>query len=159
MRSLLDILAIIGAKYLFLASLFVGGIFFLKARRDVQKKIVIASLLAVPLILLAAFIANHSYDNPRPFVILHFTPLIPHSPDNGFPSDHVLLASAIAMVLGLFGRRIGVILWSIPILIAFSRVYVGVHHPLDVIASMLIAIVVTILVREGIRRRSPRFFN
>ena len=52
-----------------------------------------------------ALILGHLYYNPRPFVVGNFTPLISHSVDNGFPSDHVLLASAIASILYFFSKK------------------------------------------------------
>ncbi len=89
-------------------------------------------------------LANHLYFDPRPFVALHFTPLVPHAPDNGFPSDHTLLVSAVAMIGTLWNRRLGMALWILAILVAIGRVYVGLHHVLDVIASMVFAVIATL---------------
>lgn len=89
-------------------------------------------------------LANHLYFDPRPFVALHFTPLVPHVPDNGFPSDHTLLVSAVAMIGTLWNRRLGMVLWILAILVAIGRVYVGLHHVLDVIASMVFAVIATL---------------
>ena len=107
---------------------------------------VIFGLVSVIAIYAIAFLAGHLYNNPRPFVVDHFTPLIPHNPDNGFPSDHILMISAIAAIVYVFNRRFGLILWVIAVLVAISRVYVGVHHPIDVIGSMIISAVITLLV-------------
>lgn len=159
MNELIPSLAIIGAKYLFGASLFIAGIYFLKVPRRAQKNILIFSLVTIPFILLIALLGNHLYENPRPFVVGGFTPLIPHAPDNGFPSDHALLVSAIASVFILFSRRIGIILWIIAMFVAVSRVYVGVHHPIDVIGSMIISVFVTIIAYLIIKKRYPSFFG
>lgn len=151
--------AIFGAKYLFVASFIIAGIYFLKADRDLKKKIMVFSAITFPSILLVASLAGQVYENPRPFVVEQFTPLIPHTADNGFPSDHVLLVSAIAAVFSFFNRRLGVELWFIASLVAFSRVYVGVHHPVDVLGSMLISIFVTFIVYATIKKKFPFFFN
>lgn len=137
----LDSLFIFGAKYLFILSFVIAGIYFLKLPWESKKKIAVFGVISIILIYGIAFIAGHLYDNPRPFVADHFTPLIPHDPDNGFPSDHVLMVSAIAAVVYFSNRKIGLILLGIGILVAISRVYVGVHHPIDVIASVVFSFV------------------
>jgi undecaprenyl-diphosphatase len=83
-------------------------------------------------------------------VVGNFTPLIPHAPNNGFPSDHTLLVSAIAAICSFYSRRVGVILWVIALYVGISRVYVGVHHPVDIVGSAVIAVTVSLLVFFGI---------
>ncbi len=88
------------------------------------------------------------YFDPRPFVAGHFTPLLYHIPDNGFPSDHLLLVSVIAMIGTYWNKKLGAVLWILAVIIAIARVYVGVHHVIDVVGSMVIAIAVTMMVRR-----------
>jgi undecaprenyl-diphosphatase len=80
------------------------------------------------------------YFDPRPFVTGHFAPLIPHNLDNGFPSDHTLLSSAIAMTVTLRNRSVGVVLWLLALLVGLARIASGLHSPTDVIASLVLAI-------------------
>ncbi len=141
MQFLLDSLFIFGAKYLFILSFVIAGIYFLKLSWESKKKIVAFGLASIILIYGISFIAGHLYYNPRPFVIDNFTPLIPHAPDNGFPSDHVLMVSAIAAIVCFFNRKVGLTLLGISILVAISRVNVGVHHSIDVIASVVFSFV------------------
>src|SRR3979409_1476675 len=96
---LLDTLSIFGAKYLFIV---IGGIalvYFLKQPRSRRKRIVIFAALTLPLTYIVSKIGALLYNDPRPFVAGHFIPLIPHEPDNGFPSDHVLLCAGIAALI------------------------------------------------------------
>jgi undecaprenyl-diphosphatase len=136
-----DIFFIFGAKYVYLISVAAFGIYFLFADREKKKKLIIFSLIAFALSFLMAVAGRQIYDNPRPFVVEEFTPLIPHSPDNGFPSDHTLLASAIASVILFFNIHLGIWLWLMAGIVGLSRVYVGVHHFIDVIASALMALI------------------
>lgn len=159
MIHLAALFAIFGAKYFFVVSLLVAGIYFFKADKALKKKIMIFSALTFPIILLAAMLASQLYENPRPFVVEQFTPLIPHAADNGFPSDHVLLVSAIAAVFSFFNRRLGVGLWYVVSLVALGRVYAGVHHPIDVLGSMIISVLVTFVVYVIIKGKSPFFFE
>lgn len=145
----MDLIFIFGAKYLFVASVLIAGIYFLRQPWATKRKMVIFGIIAMVAIYVVALIAGHVYYNARPFVVDHTTPLIPHAPDNGFPSDHVLLVSAIAAIMYVFHRRISWGLWILAILVAISRVYVGVHHPIDVIGSMIISIAVTYLLYKN----------
>lgn len=150
---------IFGAKYLFIGSVFLSGIYFFKADKTLKKKIMIFSAIALPSVLLVASIAGQLYDNPRPFVVEQFTPLVPHAADNGFPSDHVLLVSAIAAIFSFFNRHLGIGLWYLACLVALGRVYVGVHHPIDVLGSMAIATIVTFIIYVVMKEKNPDFFE
>lgn len=81
-------------------------------------------------------------DETRPFIALKFTPLIHHSADAGFPSDHATAAGAVACGVFLVSRRLGVITTLLSLIIAFSRVYVGVHYPQDVLAGLALGAVI-----------------
>ncbi len=136
---MIDLLAIFCAKYLIALSFILGGAALLRLSKKEQRSIIIFGAIGLPFIYLTALIASHFYHNPRPFVVEHFIPLIAHADDNGFPSDHVLLASAIAAIWTIYRRRIGLVLWALALLIGVARVYVGVHHPVDIIGSIVIA--------------------
>lgn len=74
-----------------------------------------------------------------PFVLNLGRPLIMHAANNSFPSDHVSFSFGIAMSLLFSGSMI---LWPqavlLAVLVAFARVFVGVHFPLDVLAGALV---------------------
>jgi undecaprenyl-diphosphatase len=58
----------------------------------------------------------------------------PHT--SSFPSGHAATSFACATVLGAFLPRWRVPFYGLAALIAWSRLYVGVHFPLDVIAGV-----------------------
>ena len=78
--------------------------------------------------------------------------------DHSFPSGHAATSFACATVLAWAFPRLAVPLYLLAAAIAFSRVYVGVHYPLDVLAGaalgLLVATALLRLVRA--RPRSPR---
>ncbi|MDE1941477.1 MAG: phosphatase PAP2 family protein [Patescibacteria group bacterium] len=140
------------AQYLCILPLVVLGVYFLMQPREDWKHLAVFAVSAALLAYAVGVIAGLLYYDPRPFVVGHFTPLIPHAPDNGFPSDHALLVSAIAMIGTIWNKKLGLRLWVLAMLVAIARVYVGVHHTIDVAGSFVISIV-TISVMAVIFKR------
>jgi undecaprenyl-diphosphatase len=147
----MDTIYIFGAKYLYIVVLIIAIAYFLKQPKETKKTIAVFALIALPLAYITAKIAGHFYYDPRPFVQSHFNPLIFHEPDNGFPSDHALLTGAIATTWFYFNRRIGIVLWIIAILVGVSRVSVGVHHPIDIVGSFIIALTCVAVAHKIVR--------
>jgi undecaprenyl-diphosphatase len=96
-------------------------------------------------------------DRP-PAVVLDPEPLLEVPTTSSFPSGHSSSSFACALVLSRLAPRLTVPLFALAALIGYSRVYVGVHYPLDVVAGALFGVLVaTALLRLlGALRRSPR---
>lgn len=62
----------------------------------------------------------------------------PH--DYSFPSGHTLASFEAATVLMLHDKRLGIPAMALAVLIAFSRLYLYVHYPTDVIFSVFLGI-------------------
>jgi undecaprenyl-diphosphatase len=152
----LDTLSIVGAKYLFIVIAGIAFVYFLKQPRSHQKRILMFAALTLPVTFILSKIGALLYNDPRPFVAGHFIPLIPHEPDNGFPSDHVLLCASIAAVIYPSSKSLSLILWALTLLVGISRVLTGLHHSVDVIGSIMLAIVVAAIVYRIINRRKIR---
>lgn len=138
-----DNLFIFGAKYLFLLAPIIALVWFIKLPRNQKKRVAVFGAITIPAIYLAAKLGSLIYYDPRPFVAGNFTPLIPHKADNGFPSDHTLITAAIASVVYYFNKNASTAIWWIAVMVGISRVYVGVHHPVDILGSMVIASIVS----------------
>ena len=136
----MDALFIFGAEKLFILSFIVVGYFFYKLPKEKRIEIIIFTFFTLPLAFILGEFARHLYVNPRPFVVRGFEPLISHAPDNGFPSDHALLLSSIAAIVSFFSRKYALILWAITLLVSLSRMYAGLHHSIDILGSILIAL-------------------
>ena len=82
-----------------------------------------------------------------------------HLPDTySFPSGHATVAFACAATLALAVPRLRWPLYGLAALIAFSRVYVGVHFPLDVVAGAVLGVGIARALRmlaAALRRSAP----
>lgn len=144
------------ASYVYLVSIALFAGYFFYAQKIVRRRFLLISVFALPLSYLLGLLAKHLYYDPRPFVVLHITPLFAHAADNGFPSDHALLMGTLAAIVTVFDRRLGVLLWILAILVGSARVLAAVHHPIDILASFAIAIIATLVVTTLLKRRENK---
>ncbi len=140
---MINLLIVFVAQYAFLISIFVLVVFGLKVDSQTRKRLIILTLLSFILSYVLAKVSALFIYDPRPFVTQHLQPLFPHAPDNGFPSDHTLLSTAIASVVFAFNKRWGVFLFVLALAIGLARVLAHVHQPLDIIGSVVIAVSMT----------------
>lgn len=120
-----------------------------------------AVLFAVTIAVLALgvnYFIEFIYFRPRPFVSQTVTLLIEKSADStSFPSNHSAGAFSIAFALFWRWKKVGIVLLVIACLLAFSRIFVGVHYPLDVISGGMIALFAMLLVRWQHHLLQPLF--
>jgi undecaprenyl-diphosphatase len=88
------------------------------------------------------------YYRDRPFVVYQVLQMIKHAANASFPSDHAIGAFVIATSIYLFKKKHGYAWLSLATMIAFSRVWNGVHYPLDVIVGALIGIFCSLVVHK-----------
>src|SRR5438132_2178813 len=143
---MVDTLSIFAANYLWYVIIGIAVVYFLIESRPEQKRMLIFAALVLSLVYLVSLLGGALYYDPRPFVVEHFSPLIPHKPSNGFPSDHVLWSAATAAIILPSNKYLSLLLWVLTILVGASRVHVGVHHPIDIVGSIAIAILVAFIV-------------
>ena len=58
--------------------------------------------------------------------------------DFSFPSGHTIASFEAAVVIGLNNKKLGIAAMILACLIAFSRLYLYVHYPTDVICSVIL---------------------
>ena len=109
---------------------------------------VVPLLLAAGLEALTTMVLKLLFQQPRPFRLLPDVHLLqPLVRGDSFPSGDVGLATALACILGWHAR------WPVKLalalyvaLVAYGRIYAGVHFPLDVAMGALVGLAVGLLV-------------
>jgi undecaprenyl-diphosphatase len=77
-----------------------------------------------------------------PLVYPEPRPLVPTPHTGSFPSGHSATAFACATVIAWASPRLAVPAFVLAALVAWSRVYVGVHWPLDVLGGAALGVLV-----------------
>ncbi|OTG83595.1 phosphatase PAP2 family protein [Acinetobacter sp. ANC 4648] len=116
--------------------------FWLRGSNAVKQQIMKAFIFTSVAIILAEVISYFFY-HPRPFVMHVGRTLIEHAPNASFPSTHMLIFSSIAFAYCFSPQRqLGVALMFLAWAVAWSRVYLGVHFPIDMIGAFFLAFII-----------------
>lgn len=126
-----------------------------------SKKVAILGLSALLVTNVAVYLLKYLIAEPRPFLALPNVELL--VPENevysfqssySFPSGHTASSFAVAVVIGLRYKlnfkgesyRLFYPLIAFATMIGFSRIYIGVHYPLDVIFGAILGVISALLV-------------
>ncbi|MFE7425350.1 phosphatase PAP2 family protein [Streptomyces sp. NPDC057545] len=120
-----------------------------------------AAALCAPLAVVAAFVVNDLvkslFHEQRPCRTLHVVTVeaCPPLGDWSFPSNHAAIAAAAATAIWLTDRRLGAIAVPAALLMAASRVWIGVHYPHDVLIGLVTGGLVAWVLTVAARRCGP----
>lgn len=111
---------------------------FLLLSRNTRKIGLISLLALIIMLIFNNLLLKNLFARTRPYdVIGGLVPLVQKPMDFSFPSGHTAAAfSAGSVMFHMLPRKFGVPILILAILMGFSRLYVGVHYPSDVIFAV-----------------------
>ena len=119
-----------------------AGVFLAGSRRVRMGVLQVIAAMAVAFVL--AHLGQFLIARDRPFVLGLGTQWLPHRASHSFPSAHASVsfafACAVAMVLTAGYRLWAIAALAAAMLISWSRVYLGLHFPSDVVAGALVGV-------------------
>lgn len=139
--ELMDSIISFSAKYLFISLPLLFLLALYQASSKDRKKLIIAVITALIIAGIFDKISSKLYYDPRPFVTHNVKPLVAHSADNGFPSEHTLLSYTLASVIFFFRRRLGWLAFGLGLLVGIARIAAHVHSPIDIAGSIVFGLI------------------
>jgi undecaprenyl-diphosphatase len=132
------------AEYLFYLSVIVYWFTRIKSNRQMVAEALLSACAAIGI----GGIISQFFYRDRPFVHHTVIQLIQHPANASFPSDHATGAFVIATAIWMYRKKDGIVWLVLAACIALSRIWTGVHYPLDVIAGAMIGTISAILVHR-----------
>ncbi len=104
-----------------------------------SRVVILCAVLAVICADASATVLRNHFQRLRPCQVLQGVRLLVGCSDSfSFPSNHATNAFALAVFFAVSNRRLAIPLFLLAALVGYSRIYVGVHYPTDVLAGAVL---------------------
>ena len=114
-----------------------------------QREAAVRALAATLCALAINALIGLAWYHARPFVAGTGHTFMRHAPDSSFPSDHGTIMFTVALVLAFsrdpVAKRFGTSLLPLAIVVAWARVFLGVHWPMDMLGALVVALCMALL--------------
>lgn len=101
-------------------------------------------------VIVGNLIIKNAVQRDRPCWLVEIPDLLIANPqDFSFPSGHTLSSFCAASVLFHYDKRLGVPSFGVAVMIAFSRLYLYVHFPTDIIGGAFLGMIVASITIKG----------
>ncbi|MEY8350644.1 undecaprenyl-diphosphatase [Bacillus cereus] len=144
--SSLNPIMVFVAEYM-LYVLVLGVLIYWFTRNNKNRMMIIQGGLAFIVAEIIGKIVGQFYSHHQPFAVLpNVNQLVEHEIDNSFPSDHTILFFSICVSIWLVRKKEGWFWLMLAFCVAISRIWVGVHYPIDVVTGALVGIISSLFV-------------
>lgn len=104
------------------------------------KDILILLLMGMILSAIVIGLIKSSVLRPRPYEVMSNVVLLTTEVDSSFPSGHTVVSTCMSVILAKEYNKKYLLL--IPLLVGFSRIYIGVHYPSDVFFGLILGVII-----------------
>lgn len=133
-------------QYIVVPALFIFLLFNFK-----YWKIIFLALFSGAFARMAIEIIYFIYPTTRPFALIRANQLISHSPYDSFPSGHATFFFALATIIFLYNKKIGILYFLFAALISLARVFCGIHWPADILAGAIAGILIALTIKKSVK--------
>lgn len=116
----------------------------------IKKEQVIHALFACAFAWLIAYAIKYFFPTLRPFMVngrevdVLIRPL-----DSAFPSEHTVLAFALAVTVFLHDRKVGWVFLISALIVGIARVVANVHYPIDIVGGAFLGTIIAVVVEKA----------
>lgn len=122
-----------------------------------DKKSFLMAILSLPVTVLLIKSIHIFYSSQRPFMIEQISPLITHAADASFPSRHTGFMTTLAASFFLNKSKWATFFIFLSLWVGISRIYVGVHFPLDILGGIITGIISVLIIKLFLKLIYSRF--
>ncbi len=146
----LDWFGIFCAEYLIFIMVFLVIVWTIFNKKDssADAVVILEIILAGFFGYLIKILINLIYFRPRPFAAHDVSLLIGKLADGSFPSAHAFLSFAMAFMIYFYSKKLGIVFLVLAAFVSVSRIYVGVHYPLDVLGGILLGALSALVIKK-----------
>lgn len=124
-------------------------------RNSRNKLMVVSAVLAFVIAEVTGKLIGLLYSHHQPFAVWSdVNKLIEKEVGNSFPSDHTIVFFSVCITIALFRKKFWYLWTALALLLSISRIYVGVHYPVDILVGAILGTAAAILVYKLVPKQN-----